>query len=131
MGWEASLDAHGRSWFARRYASLAGGGQWRRVFLPPNQFVEMREDGLSVLQVLPAGAAQCRIRWLEYHLAEADPRRRAMAYLARRLRATWLAQDIEALTAPQGSGGLSGPAAAEHAPPCPAVAVFRAARWRP
>jgi len=133
MAWRARLESGGRSWFARRYASLAGathsagGAVWRREFLPPNQFIEVREEGLSVLQVLGLAAGQSRVRWLEYHSALDTPRLRAMAYLAHRLRGTWLAQDLEATAALQGEQ-LSpfARAALEMPPVCTAVAAFRA-----
>jgi phenylpropionate dioxygenase-like ring-hydroxylating dioxygenase large terminal subunit len=65
------------------------------LFVPPNQWIERRPEGLSVLQVIPA-AAGCVMRWLEYRVADdADPRASAMSYLARRLRGAWIAQDIE------------------------------------
>jgi TetR/AcrR family transcriptional repressor of bet genes len=132
MHWRARLDLHGAGWFARRYATLAAGGGgdgWQRLFLPPNQWLESREDGVTLLQVLPVRSGHSRIRWLEYHLAGGDPRLRAMAYLARRLRATWLGQDVEAAESRQRSAGTAWTPVA--APACRAVAAFRIAlaRW--
>jgi TetR/AcrR family transcriptional repressor of bet genes len=101
--WHARLGSGSRDWSAQRYATLAAASDsaestavhWDRLFVPPNQWIERRPEGLSVLQVIPA-AAGCVMRWLEYRVAdEADPRASAMSYLARRLRGAWIAQDIE------------------------------------
>jgi len=134
MLWQARIDQRAAGWFARRYATLAAGGGlegWRRVFLPPNQWLESREDGVTLLQLLPVRAGHSKIRWLEYRLAGNDPRLKGMAYLAHRLRTTWLAQDIEAVESLQRSAALARPSVAGSAPACRAVAVFRAAlaRW--
>jgi TetR/AcrR family transcriptional repressor of bet genes len=94
--WQARVHHEASGWFGQRYATLAGSALWYRLFLPPNQLLERREDGLSILQVLPASATSCRLRWLEYRSVGADRRLRAMSYLARRLRANWIAQDIAA-----------------------------------
>ncbi len=101
------------------------------MFLPPNQWLESREDGVTLLQLLPVRAGHSKIRWLEYRLAGNDPRLKGMAYLAHRLRTTWLAQDIEAVESLQRSAALARPSVAGSAPACRAVAVFRAAlaRW--
>ncbi len=106
--WRARLGGQARSWFARRYAQLAGTSgpaYWQRLFLPPNQLLEQRPDGLTVLQVIPGTSLsagqlavdQSRVRWLEYRLPAADRRLLAMNYLARRLHASWLRQDLEAV----------------------------------
>jgi TetR/AcrR family transcriptional repressor of bet genes len=100
--WQARVHHEAHSWFAQRYATLAGSAYWYRLFLPPNQLLERREDGLSIQQVLPAADGGCRLRWLEYRSAGAERRLRAMSYLARRLRATWIAQDIAALQSVRG-----------------------------
>jgi len=128
--WQARIDQRGAGWFARRYATLAaagGVGGWRRVFLPPNQWLESRPDGATLLQLLPVRAGHCRIRWLEYRVAGSDSRLRAMAYLAHRLRATWLAQDIEAVESLQRSAAGAHAASADPAAPARAVAAFRGA----
>jgi AcrR family transcriptional regulator/phenylpropionate dioxygenase-like ring-hydroxylating dioxygenase large terminal subunit len=101
--WVARVGAAAPSWSARRYAALAAGSaknapppaHWYRLFVPPNQILERRPEGLSVLQAI-AAAGGCSLRWLEYRAAGADRRLMAMSYLARRLRAVWITQDIEA-----------------------------------
>jgi TetR/AcrR family transcriptional repressor of bet genes len=134
MYWQARVDRRGSGWFARRYATLAAAGgvdRWQRLFLPPNQWLESREDGVTLLQLLPVRAGHCRIRWLEYRVAGNSPRLRAMAYLAHRLRATWLSQDIEAAESRQRAATAVRTASAAVPPTCPAAAAFRAglARW--
>jgi len=134
MLWSARIDQRAAGWFARRYATLAAAGGlegWRRVFLPPNQWLESREDGVTLLQLLPVRAGHSKIRWLEYRVAGNDPRLKGMAYLVRRLRTTWLAQDIEAAESLQRSAALARSPVAASASACRAVAVFRAAltRW--
>jgi phenylpropionate dioxygenase-like ring-hydroxylating dioxygenase large terminal subunit len=130
------VDGRASGGFARRYATLAAAGsvdRWRRVFLPPNQWLESREDGVTLLQLLPVRTGHSRIRWLEYRVAGNSPRLRAMAYLVHRLRATWLAQDIEAVESLQRSAAAARTLAAAVPPVCRAVAAFRGAlaRWSP
>ena len=101
--WRAELECNARSWSARRYATLAlassatsSAVHWERWFVPPNQWIERRPDGVSVLQAVPA-AGGCTLRWLEYRIADGDRATRALGHLARRLRKTWIEQDIEAV----------------------------------
>jgi AcrR family transcriptional regulator/phenylpropionate dioxygenase-like ring-hydroxylating dioxygenase large terminal subunit len=104
--WRARLGPGSSNWSAGRYAVLAAGSaavesrpaQWYRLFVPPNQWIERRPEGLSVVQAVPA-AGGCSLRWLEYRVMDADRRALAMSYLVRRLRAAWIAQDIEAVQA--------------------------------
>jgi TetR/AcrR family transcriptional repressor of bet genes len=81
------LPAGGSCWSARRYRSLVpgAGGEWRRQFIAPNQLLEARPDGLSVLQAVPSGPGTCVIRRLDYTRLECDRRARAALYLAGRL----------------------------------------------
>jgi phenylpropionate dioxygenase-like ring-hydroxylating dioxygenase large terminal subunit len=101
------------------------------VFLPPNQWLESREDGVTLLQLLPVRAGHSRIRWLEYRAAGNSARLKGMAYLAHRLRATWLAQDIEVVESLQRSSAAAWAPVAAVPPACPAVVAFRRAlaRW--
>jgi TetR/AcrR family transcriptional regulator, transcriptional repressor of bet genes len=128
LNWRARIESAGRGWSARRYGTLAGehgAAHWIRIFLPPNQWLERREDGLTLLQILPAAAGQCRIRWLEYRVAGSEPRLLAMSFLARRLRSTWLAQDIEACESLERAPAMGVEPAYPAPPPCAAIALFR------
>jgi phenylpropionate dioxygenase-like ring-hydroxylating dioxygenase large terminal subunit/DNA-binding transcriptional regulator YbjK len=100
---QATIGSGGASFSARRYASLAaslGPCEWWRLFLPPNQLLELRPDGLTVLQVEPAGPGHSRVRTLHCRAA-ADGELRLMNYLARRLHRQWLSQDMEVAAAAQ------------------------------
>ena len=126
--WRGRIGSDARSWSAGRYVTLAlqpGSARWYRLFVPPNEFVERREDGLTVLQVIPVAADQCRIRWLECRLAGESARTTAMHYLAHRLRAAWLAQDIEAVQAAHKVRLDAGSRAGNDLPVVTAVAAFR------
>ena len=46
--------------------------RWVRRFIMPNQLLEWRLDGLSILQAIPAGPACCRVRRLELARAGAE-----------------------------------------------------------
>ncbi len=59
--------------------------QWRRLFLPPNQLIETRPDGLSILQTFPSAPGQARVRLSGYSIVESARAARALQYLAERL----------------------------------------------
>ena len=44
----------------------AGGGAWHERFIAPNQLLQWRPDGVSIMQVIPAGPGRCRVRRLDY-----------------------------------------------------------------
>ncbi|HEX9139727.1 MAG TPA: TetR family transcriptional regulator C-terminal domain-containing protein [Steroidobacteraceae bacterium] len=126
--WRGRIGSEARGWSARRYATLAnqpGSAHWNRLFVPPNEFIERRDDGLSVLQVIPVAADQCRVRWLECRPASETARTTAMHYLAHRLRAAWLAQDTEAVQSAHRARLDAGPRAGNDLPVVIAVAAFR------
>jgi len=75
-------------WSAQRYGSLLGRAAdsvWVRRFLAPNHVVEMRPDGFSILQVVPSGPGQSRIRRFDFTVCEQERAARAAGYLASRL----------------------------------------------
>jgi TetR/AcrR family transcriptional repressor of bet genes len=53
----------------------------QRIFLPPNQLIELRRDAALILQVIPLAAGRCRVQRFDYLAAAA---RRASAGSARR-----------------------------------------------
>jgi TetR/AcrR family transcriptional repressor of bet genes len=76
------------SWSGRAYDRLVecvAPGEWRREFLAPNQLIETRPDGLSVIQVIPSGPGRCRVRRMDYTALPPEEGARAALYLARRL----------------------------------------------
>ena len=96
----------GSGWSAAAYRRLAGaaaGEPWRRRFIAPNHLIERRPDGVGVLQLLPTGAAQCRVRRL--NLGRADTVAEALEYLAGRL-APWCRRQTIAI-AESAQQGLS------------------------
>ncbi len=94
--WRAHLrdDA---GWTAARYAACAarraGEYAWRRTFLPPNQFFELRPDGLSLRQVLPCAPGRSRVRGHELSFCADPDAARALRYLAGRL-GPWLGPEV-------------------------------------
>jgi TetR/AcrR family transcriptional repressor of bet genes len=63
--WEARLRNASADWSASHYVALLGtapSSRWQRRFLFPNQFLELRPDGASMLRVVPLGPG--RSRWL-------------------------------------------------------------------
>jgi len=96
--WHAHLRPDA-GWTAARYAACAralahdGDYPWRRIFLPPNQFVEQRPDGLSLRQVLPSAPGRSKIRGYELSYCANSASARALRYLAGRL-GPWLGRAI-------------------------------------
>jgi len=85
--WEVS-PASGPEWSARRYRRLMERiptQLWRRRFIFPNQLIETRPDGLSVMQAIPAAAGCCHLRRLDYTGLPPGDGARAALYLAERL----------------------------------------------
>jgi hypothetical protein len=58
---------------------------WRRLFIAPNQLIETRADGLSVIQVLPVSAGRSRVRRFDFSVLSPEEGARVALYLARRL----------------------------------------------
>jgi TetR/AcrR family transcriptional repressor of bet genes len=76
------------AWSARFYLRLAGcvpPVAWRRQFMAPNQLVELRPDGLSVIQAVPAAPGRCLVRRMDYTVLPPEDGARAVLYLVRRL----------------------------------------------
>lgn len=93
VDWSATLARGRPRWSGARYRRLAadfgarGADQclWRRLFLPPNQLIEIRPDGLTILQTLPITAGEARVRRCDYTFIELARAARALQYLALRL----------------------------------------------
>jgi TetR/AcrR family transcriptional regulator, transcriptional repressor of bet genes len=126
--WRAQLNQRAAGWSAGHYARLAcasGGAAWRRLFVQPNQLIEIRPDGALVLQVIPESPGRCRVRRLELGSPRPTRRERALRYLAQRLARQWLRQDFDVVVSIQ--TGLEGSdSEATDAGPVPeALAAFR------
>jgi TetR/AcrR family transcriptional repressor of bet genes len=87
MVWQAP-PLSDSAWSARHYLRLTGcvpPVAWRRQFMAPNQLVELRPDGLSVIQAVPAAPGRCLVRRLDYTVLPPEEGARAVLYLVRRL----------------------------------------------
>ncbi len=85
---EASRDADAGGWSAHGYKRLLGSGadfRWHKRFLAPNHLIELRPDGMTILQVLPSGPGRSLVRHHAFTLCEADRPARVAQYLASRL----------------------------------------------
>jgi TetR/AcrR family transcriptional repressor of bet genes len=75
-------------WSEQGYRQLAGPGwehAWKGQFVWPNQWIETRPDGVSILQVLPTAPGRSLLRRFNYTTVAADRPARAAQYLAERL----------------------------------------------
>ena len=85
--WDAP-QLNDSAWSARLYLRLTGCVPpvvWRRQFMAPNQLVELRPDGLSVIQAVPAAPGRCLLRRLDYTVLAPEDGARVVLYLVRRL----------------------------------------------
>jgi TetR/AcrR family transcriptional regulator, transcriptional repressor of bet genes len=72
----------------RLYRSLIENGAdeaWLQRFVAPNQLLQWRPDGLSILAAIPASPSRCRVRLLDIARAPGGADTRAARYLAERL----------------------------------------------
>jgi TetR/AcrR family transcriptional regulator, transcriptional repressor of bet genes len=89
VGWTVRPAEGASRWSAERYLLLAGSGgseAWQEQFIAPNQLLQSRPDGFSVLQVIPTAPGRCLVRRLDYSRRAADRNARALEYLTERLR---------------------------------------------
>ena len=76
-------------WSRRSYDRVRGSNTvsvWHSNFVAPNQLIEKRPDGLSILQVLPIAPGRSRVRWHHYTCCAEQRTALAAQYLAARLR---------------------------------------------
>jgi len=75
-------------WTAGRYLALTSSAApqaWKHQFIWPNQRIEIRPDGVSILQALPVAAGRSLLRRFDYTLLAAERAAGAAQYLAGRL----------------------------------------------
>jgi TetR/AcrR family transcriptional repressor of bet genes len=75
-------------WTVQRYRTLLrrpGELVWRRRLCAPNQLIEVREDGMTVLQVRPLSPHRCRIGRFDFGFGEHQVTGPALQYLAGRV----------------------------------------------
>jgi len=86
MSW--SLRTLNTSLSARCYRSLvkdAADEPWLQRFVAPNQLLQWRPDGLTIVQAIPASPETCRLRLIAFAQSPQGPEARAAQYLASRL----------------------------------------------
>jgi TetR/AcrR family transcriptional repressor of bet genes len=71
--------------FYRAVLKNGAGEAWLQRFVAPNQLLQWRPDGFSILQATPISPGRCRVRLLEFARGPAGPETRAAHYLAARL----------------------------------------------
>jgi TetR/AcrR family transcriptional repressor of bet genes len=89
VAWTVRQTESASGWSSQRYRGLAGsagGGVWHERFIAPNQLLQWRPDGVSIMQVIPTGPGRCRVRQFNYSLGAHGRNARATGYLAARLR---------------------------------------------
>jgi TetR/AcrR family transcriptional repressor of bet genes len=124
----ASREADRQGWSARWYRRLLGfvaDFRWQRIFLAPNQLIELRPDGFTVLQVLPIAPGRSLLRQHDYTLCEADRPARALRYLASRLSPYTRRSALAVAESTQRGMVTFGHVAADGSQAAPAVAAFR------
>jgi len=88
ISWTADPLEGGTSFSARCYRSLvkdSADEPWLQRFVAPNQLLQWRPDGLTVMQAIPASPASCRLRLICVARMPEGPEARAGHYLATRL----------------------------------------------
>jgi TetR/AcrR family transcriptional repressor of bet genes len=126
--WRARLNERAAGWTAGHYARLSmGAGQvlWRRLFVQPNQLIEVRGDGALVLQVIPDSPGRCRVRRLELGVQRPTRTDRVLRYLAQRIGRRWLRQDFDVAASIQAGLESSEYQATEAGPVPESLAAFR------
>jgi TetR/AcrR family transcriptional repressor of bet genes len=85
--WHASAlsDSTWSGRFYLRFVACIAPHSWRRQFIAPNQLLETRPDGFSVVQAIPVAPGSCLVRRLDYTALPPEESARAALYLARRL----------------------------------------------
>jgi TetR/AcrR family transcriptional regulator, transcriptional repressor of bet genes len=120
------VDARG--WSGRAYQRLLGPSadfRWQRRFLAPNQFIEVRPDGWTILQVLPRAPGHSVLRRHAYTQCEAGGPARTAEYLASRLNPCTRSSTLAVAESTHKGLVTFGHEAASEAEPVPAAAAFR------
>ncbi len=89
LAWTFRPGTGAPTWSSKRYLALAGSGgnaAWQERFIAPNQLLQSRPDGVSILQVLPTSPGRCLLRQLDFTLCPGVASARALQYAASRLR---------------------------------------------
>ena len=76
------------NWSAERYRRIVGeraAEAWEQRFLAPNHLLQLRPDGVSLLQAIPTAPGRCRLRGIHLTNRPAGREADAARYLASRL----------------------------------------------
>jgi hypothetical protein len=98
---------------------------WQQRFLAPNHLVELRPDGLSLLQALPSGPGRSLLRRHDFTLCTEEKSARIAGYLASRLNPYTRPAAIAVAESTQKGMVTFGREPAEAALAAPAAAAFR------
>jgi TetR/AcrR family transcriptional repressor of bet genes len=133
VAWQATLNRDAAGVTAGPYTRLAqseANALWRRLFIAPNELIEIRPDGALVLQVIPEAPGRCRVRHFEFGLTAPTREQRCLHYLGQRLVRRWLQQDSDLAQSIQ--AGLEGSSfeATEAGPVPQALGAFRSSIFR-
>jgi len=133
VSWQAGLHQDAAGFTAGLYTRLAHAGAsplWRRLFIQPNELIEVRPDGALALQVIPEAPGRCRVRQFEFGPASPTREQRCLQYLGQRLVRRWLQQDFGLAQSIQ--AGLEGSSfeATESGPVPQALGAFRSSIFR-
>ena len=115
-------------WSLRTYERLLGSVadfRWQRRFLAPNHLIELRPDGLTVLQALPSGPGRSLLRRHDFTLCETDRPARAARYLAARLNPNTRPSAVAIAESTQKGIVIFGHEASNEALAAPLAAAFR------
>jgi TetR/AcrR family transcriptional repressor of bet genes len=135
--WHARLARPPTCWTSARYLRLCEGlasdedvswaadARWQRVFLPPNQLIERRPDGLSIWQVVPVSAARSRVRRFDQTFCATPRLGRNLRRLADRLAPALQPPSLESAASIQQGLVALGYEADERGAPLRAQAAFR------
>ncbi len=86
LAWHTALnDSTWSGGHYRRLVECVPPVAWHRQFIMPNQLLETRPDGLSVMQAVPTSPGRCVVHRSDYTVLPPDESARAAVYLARRL----------------------------------------------
>jgi TetR/AcrR family transcriptional regulator, transcriptional repressor of bet genes len=117
-----------RGWSVRAYQHVVGSAadfHWHQRFLAPNHLVELRPDGLSLLQALPSGPGRSLLRRHDFTLCTEEKSARIAGYLASRLNPYTRPAAIAVVESTQKGMVTFGREPAEAALTAPAAAAFR------
>ena len=126
IGGSRHTGVHG--WSVRAYQHVVGSAadfHWHQRFLAPNHLVELRPDGLSLLQALPNGPGRSLLRRHDFTLCADERSARVAGYLASRLNPYTRPAAIAVAESTQKGVATFGREAAEAAQAAPAAAAFR------